>query len=84
MPEYPFQHVVMDHFALNNMSYGVFCNRFSNWPGVYIGNSSMDVCKVMARLSEDYGILEMITTDGGTNYTSARVKAFMQQYGIKH
>ena len=82
--DYPFQHVVMDNFALNNVSYGVFCDRFSNWPGVYIGNSSMDVCKVVARLLEDYRIPELLTTDGGKNYTSARVEAFLQQYGIKH
>ena len=73
VPDYLFQHVVMDHFVLNNTSYGVFCDRFSNWLGVYIGNSLMDVCKVVARLSEDYRTLEWITTDGGTNYTSARV-----------
>ena len=44
----------------------------------------MDVCKVVARLSEDYGIPESLTTNGGKNYTSARVEAFLQQYGIKH
>ena len=63
--DYPFLHVVRDHFMLNNVSYGIFCDRFSNWPGVYIGNSSMDVCKVVARLLEDYGIAETLMTDGG-------------------
>ena len=70
LPEYPFHHIVMDHFALNNKSYGVFADRFMNWPGEYMGDSSMDACKVVARLSEDYGIPEMLTTNGGKDYTS--------------
>lgn len=56
----------MDHFALNNKSYRVFAGRFKNWRGVYMGDSS-----------EDYGIPETLTTDGGKNYTSARVEAFL-------
>ena len=44
----------------------------------------MDVCKTVARLLEDYGILESLTTDGGKNYTSARVEEFLKQYGIKN
>ena len=74
----------MDHFALNNKSYGVLWDRFMNWPGVYMGDSLMDVCKVMARLSEDYGIPESMKTGSGTSYTSARVEAFLQQYSIMH
>ena len=84
IPEYPFQHICMDHFILNNHSYGVFVDRFTNWPGVYIGDSSKDVCNVLARISEDYGIPETVSTDGGRNYTSEKVKTFMKQFGIKH
>ena len=84
VPQYPFQHVVMDHFVLNNQSYGVFVDRFTNWRGVYMGDSAMDVCKVVTKLSEDYGIPETITSDGGKNYTSASVKQLMEDYGIHH
>ena len=49
-----------------------------------MGDCSMDICKVLAKISEDYGIPESLKTDGGKNYTSAKVKAFLQQYGIKH
>ena len=45
---------------------------------------SMDVCKVLAKLSEDYGIPETITTDGAKNYVSDTVKQFMKKYGIQH
>ena len=83
-PEYPFQDIVMDHFTLNNKSYGVFADRFTNWPGVYVGDSSMDVCRVLAGISEDYGIPETLTTDGGKNYTSEKTENFLRQYGIEH
>ena len=74
----------MDHFALNNRNYGVFADRLTNWPRVYMSDCLMDVCKVLAKISEDYGIPETLTTDGGKNYTSAKVESFLQQYGIKH
>ena len=53
VPDYPFQHVCLDHFKLNGKSYGCFADRFSNWAGVYHGDTSQDVCKVLARLCED-------------------------------
>ena len=57
-PQYPFQHICMDYFHLNGQNYGVFVDRYTGWPGVYLGNAAMDVCTVIARLSEDYGIPE--------------------------
>ena len=74
----------MDHFTLNNKSYSVFANRFTNWPGVYVGDCSMDVCRVLAKISEDYGIPETHTTVGGKNYTSEKTENFLRQYGIEH
>ena len=63
MPDYPFQHIVMDHLALNNESSRVFVDKFTNWQGVYMGDSLMIVCKFVTRLLENYGIPEMLTTD---------------------
>ena len=84
IPDYPFQHICLDHFSLNGTSYGCFVDRFTNWAGVYHGNASQDVCDVLARLCEDYGIPETCSTDGAPNYTSAKVKKFMEEYGIQH
>ena len=74
----------MDHFALNGKTYGVVVDRFTNWPCIYVGDASVDVCKTLVKLSEDYGIPETVSTDGARNYTSETVKQFMKQYGIKH
>ena len=38
IPEYSFQHVVMDYMELNGQTYGVFADRYSNWVGVHVGN----------------------------------------------
>ena len=35
VPQYPFEHVCMDYMTLDGHSYGIFVDRFTNWPGVY-------------------------------------------------
>ena len=84
IPVYPFQHVCMDHFSLNGKTYGIVVDRFTGWPCIYVGDASVDACQVIAKLSEDYGIPETISTDGGSNYTSQRMESFLRQYGIQH
>ena len=83
-PLYPFQHICMDHFNLNGKTYGIVVDRFTGWPCIYVGDSSVDACKMIARLSEDYGIPESISTDGAANYTSQKMESFLRQYGIYH
>ena len=31
-PLYPFQHICMDHFALNGRTYGIVVDKFTGWP----------------------------------------------------
>ena len=82
IPEYPFQHICMDYFSLNNKSFGIFVDRFTNWPGVYIGDSADDVCRILAQICEDYGIPETLTTDGAHCYMakSVRVRKILWHY----
>ena len=42
-------------------------------------DSSEDLCKVLTRLTQDYGIPETVTTDVATNYTLDKVEAFKKQ-----
>ena len=74
----------MDYFHLNGKNHGVFVDRYTNWPGVYQGASSWDVCATLAMISEDYGIPETCSRDGGSNYTSHKVQQFMKDNGIQH
>ena len=81
------------HRTLRTHLYGPFylkwknsivVDRFTGWPCIYVGDSSVDACKMIARLSEDYGIPETISTDGADNYTSQKMESFLRQYGIQH
>ena len=57
VPEYPFQHVCIDHLTLEGESYGVFVDRYRGWPGVIKDTLAMDVVTFIAILCEDYGVL---------------------------
>ena len=83
-PIEPFEHICMDHFTLNGKTYSIVVDRFTGWPCIYVGDSSVDACKMIARLSEDYGIPETILTDGADNYMSQKMESFLRQYGIRH
>ena len=84
VPQYPFEHVCMDYMTLDGHSYGIYVDRFTNWPGVYHGSDAADVVTVLAKLCEDFGVPVTCTTDGGPQYTAEVVRKFMNNYGIHH
>ena len=84
VPDYPFQHICMDYFQLNNRNYGIVVDRFTNWPIIYTGESADDVCNILTIVSRDYGIPETVSTDGAKCYVAEKVKNFMKTYGVKH
>ena len=36
---------------------GVFVDRYTGWPGFFVGATGFNVTKFLARLCEDYGVL---------------------------
>ena len=44
----------------------------------------MELVKIFARLFQDMGVPESLTTDGGTTYVSEQFKRFLSDYGIDH
>ena len=84
VPQYPFEHICTDYMSLHGHNYGVFVDRFTGWPGVYIGGAASDVVTVLSKICEDYGVPRTCTTDGGPPYTSEKVKKMMATYGIGH
>jgi hypothetical protein len=74
----------MDYFHLNGKNYGVFVDRYTNWPGVYQGARSWDICTTLARISEDYGIPEACSTNGRSNYTSHIVQHRISSVAYAH
>ena len=52
VPEYPFQHVCIDYLTLKGVSYGVFVDRYTGWPGVITGTYASDMATFIAKLCE--------------------------------
>ena len=82
MPEYPFQHVCIDYLTVGGVSYGVYMDRYTGWPGVIVGTLASDVATFIADLCTIYGVPETITSDGGPNLTARSVEELMNAYGI--
>ena len=50
VPNYPFEHVCVDYMLLKGHQFGVFVDRYTGWPGVFVGATGFDVTKFLARL----------------------------------
>ncbi len=78
VPEFPFQHVVMDYMELDGTTYGVFADRFSNWVGVYMGSGgSHTLVSVMKKEFSEHGIPDTCTTDGGPQFIASETQQFL-------
>merc|ERR1711888_407531 len=84
VPEYPFQHVCIDYLTIGGVSYGVYVDRYTGWPGVIQGTLARDVATFINQLCTIYGMPEFITSDGGPNLTPRSVEELMNTYGIYH
>ena len=67
VPNYPFEHLCVDYMSLNGHQFGVFVDRYTGWPGFFVGATGFDIPKFLARLGEDYGVPVSCTSDGGPN-----------------
>ena len=59
-------------------------DRYTGWPGVFVGATGFDVTKSLARLCENYSVPVSCTLDGGPNLTTKVVEDMMRDYGIHH
>ena len=65
-PEYPFQHICSDYFELGGHSFCVIVDRFSGWFNISHGKGGAErIVPVFAKLFQDMGVPETLTTDGG-------------------
>ena len=74
----------IDYLTIGGVSYGVYVDRYTGWPGVIAGTLTSDVATFIAKLCEIYGVPETITSDGGPNLTARSVEELMNTYGIYH
>lgn len=84
-PEYPFQHICADFFHHEGVTYLVLVDRFSNWP---IVSPSKDGASGLMQSLRDtfstFGIPDTLTSDGGPEFASHAIRAFLKTWGVHH
>ena len=85
-PEYPFQSICADYFTLQGTGYLVSVDRYSNWPSVQrAGRGEADAKKLVSEIKKHcatFGIPEILSSDGGPQFTAKETRDFMEDYGI--
>ena len=87
-PDYPFQLICADHFAIEGGQYLVIVDRFSGWPVVeYCGQtvgSAGNLVAALRRYFGSYGVPEELSTDGSTVFTSELTTDFLRTFKVNH
>ena len=85
-PEYPFQYVATDYFQEGSSHYFIFVCRYSNWLTVFQakkGDSKELITQLRAYMAT-FGVMDELSSDGATVYTSEEVKKFLRRFGVRH
>ena len=89
-PSLPFQHTSTDLFECEGCQYLVYVDRtyrLTGWPCVAkLGRSSTsaDVIRTLRRWFPDVGVPEVLTSDGGPQFTSHRFAKFCEAWSVTH
>ena len=83
---YPFQQIAADYFALEGHHYLVVVDRYSGWPSVHQAKTedSRELISILKSHFETFGVAEVLSTDGGSQFTSYLVQEFLKTWGCKH
>ena len=86
VPEYPFQQVATDYFQEGSWHYFIFVCRYSNWLSVYQAKKgdSKELVTQLRRYMATFGVMDEISSDGATVYTSEEVRKFLKTFGVNH
>ena len=85
-PLYPFQSICADFFALNNRTFLVLVDRYSNWISIFQldHDNSEGLLKVLREYFAIFGIPISFTSDGAKVFTAKAVEEFFDRYGVVH
>ena len=85
-PSRPWTHIAADVFHFNNSNWLVTVDLFSRYLEIQRLPSltSPAVIEKLKRLFSRLGIPDLMTTDGGTQFTSSSFSAFTKSYGFTH
>ncbi|XP_040568191.1 uncharacterized protein [Lepeophtheirus salmonis] len=83
----PFQVVALDIFSVSGKNFLAYVDRLSGYPALHYfehsGCTSRVIRKVMERFFIDYGIPEVLESDGGTNFSSREFQEFLSFWGVE-
>lgn len=84
--QYPFQQICADYFTLEGREYLVIVDRYSRWPGVHLAKdeSSKEMINNLKLHCETFGVPEVLTSNGGSQFVSKETQDFLDIWGIKH
>ena len=85
VPEYSFQSICADYFSYRGVNYVIIVDRFSGWPIVKRAKEgATGLTHVLKEVASTFGIPEELSSDGGTEFTSATTKKLLSQWGTHH
>ena len=82
-PKYPFQMICMDMCHLAGRRYGVMVDRYSNFPMIWEAEKH-ECSDILHQVCSQFGIPEVLTSDGGLEFSSRKMKDMLESYGIQH
>ena len=90
LPTTTFESIAADFFDLAGVHYLVTVNRLSRWlhvtraaPGS-AGSGAKDLIACLRLLFADKGVPHLLSSDGGTKFTAAETRAFLDTWKVKH
>ena len=84
-PEYPFQRIAADYFTFLGKNYLVVVDRYSNWPIVeQANNGSKGLISALRRIFVTYGISDLLSSDGGPEFTANDTRSFLRNWSVHH
>ena len=86
VPSRPWSKVGSDIFELQGRHYLILVDYYSNYIEVEAlpALTSRSVIQQMKRILARHGIMDLLISDNGPQYSSAEFKEFTRQYGIQH
>ena len=84
-PQYPFQSVVCDFFAMAGHTYVALADRYSNWVSVFKlkQDTSAELIGILRGYFATFGVPEIFSSDGASIFTSSLFKDFCKRWGIE-
>ena len=87
VPERPWARVHIDYAGpLEGQNFMVVVDAYSKWPEIFIMDRTTTTATVnqLRKLFAQFGMPELLVSDNGTQFTSARFSDFCSRNGIKH